>query len=415
MESISVTNDTNQNMLMGNIITENIFYPNQKKSMGSHIDNFDIIDSISVINNTNQNILMENILIMNQKKLLDLCIQNFDIIEKKSENNLTVDYVATQFDKLNFINWDLFLKLINLNTSFKDHYKGCKIQTKSLFYIADKNCYKLLTFLLKLRDNEIAWENAISPKFNIFHRIMSSRINQSDDLVIGILSKTKYGSDTIKQLLKNRDNRGKTPIDYFIQNCKETSILQALKSNYIWIDYNDVNSNNLVHWACARAQLELFDWLFTNGACMDKSNKWGKKPIHIACIKNNFQIVTTLLSMCKVNPNIMDGDCLKPIDYAVIHSDSKLVNYLIDCGIAIDDYDTFNDVVEYQNSKVIDYFLTNLPTHAGSSNVIWTLYKLIQKKHYNLMYKYFTLKLNTWLKNYEENMGDSFMEGYHID
>ena len=88
-----------------------------------------------------------------------------------------------------------------------------------------------------------------------------------------------------------------------------------------------------------------------------------------------------------------------------MRGDSDLVSYLIGRGIEFNDDDIFDDVVEYQDTKIIDYFLTTKPVDIGnSSDVLWTTYKLIQKQNYLLVRKYLGLKFNTWYDNYQNGM-----------
>jgi len=130
------------------------------------------MDTINIINNFNEKILMENLLISNQKKLTELII---DIFQNDFKNipieDLTLEFVKEHLNKQNFINWELFLRLLNLKTTFKYEYYNSKKhypETRNVnsllyifYYLVNQNysCnHKLIVFLLKLPEQLVQWD-----------------------------------------------------------------------------------------------------------------------------------------------------------------------------------------------------------------------------------------------------------------
>jgi hypothetical protein len=161
------------------------------------------MDTISIISCFNEKILIENLLILNQKKLTDLVIEIFkNDFKDIDSDDLTLEFVKEYMDKQNFINWELFLRLLNLKTIFQYEYYNSRLRypekrfVNSLLYIfhylinQNYSCnHKLIIFLLKLPEKMIYW-NFYSGPFNttILNVLFSSDdIFESNNMVLDLL------------------------------------------------------------------------------------------------------------------------------------------------------------------------------------------------------------------------------------
>ena len=159
------------------------------------------MDTINIINNVDEKIIKTNLLLLNQKKLTELVI---DIFEKDfadiDDNILTVEYVAEYMNKQNFINWELFLTLLNLKTTIQFEIYSSFITKdertcNSLMYIfyyfiiekENKN-NKLIKFLLKLPTELICW-NVYSKPYNssILNILFDKNFIKLDNEIIELL------------------------------------------------------------------------------------------------------------------------------------------------------------------------------------------------------------------------------------
>ena len=367
------------------------------------------MDTINIINNFDQNILMENILILNQKKLLDMMISLFEQI--KLDEGLSQVQIIEHINAQKFINWELFVNLINLDTLFDSG----RFNTKSLFYLVDKKSIGLLEFLLSLETGQIHWENQIFyRKSNIFHRIFYL-LNDQDKLISHILDSN---ISVIKNLLTQQDSSNKTPIDYILTRCSETVILEYLRNQFINLDWVDnLLSTNLIHITTSRNFPDLLSYLIEKQVRLENLDKYGLRPIHIACSNNNLQIVKLLVEN-NVDLNCMDNFLKTPIDYAITHGNFELIKYLISSGALLnliyEDADTFENVLDNQDSLTIDYFLSNNIIDFEQTNFPWIISKLLFKQNFKQAFKYSTIKIGILIKQSIDDASKYYIDGHYM-
>jgi hypothetical protein len=349
------------------------------------------MDSNLNINNFDQKILMENILILNQHKLLDLIIHIFEngyLSDKKLEKNYVMDYLNQQ----KFINWELFLNLINLESCFIFNNK----KYKSIFYLIENKSNKLINFLLDLSLESnlelINWNSKL--EFNNLLHIIFKKMSKNDDL-LNLLINLFLKIDKYKNLLEEKDNSNNTPIFYIISKCSESIILRFLEFNLIELDWVDNFSNTLVHYACKKNFMELFNYLVLKTIDLDKKNKEGITPLHLACIKNNFNIVKILIEK-NVNLESISSSNNKPINYAIKYGNMKLVKLLLEQDVILiyDQQKIFYEIIQYQNEDMIQYFLNNNFCNIRETNIFSTIYLYMNRNFYKQMYYYSLKKLS---------------------
>ncbi len=209
-------------------------------------------------------------------------------------------------------------------------------------------------------------------------------------------------------------------IDYYICNFSEKHIIESIKSSIIDIEWEDSESNTLVHLACKKNFEELFMLLSENERMhthMNKSNKYGITPLHSACFNDNITMVKILVSMHAADLEQMDNDYLKPYEYALITGGTELIDYLISQGAKFDDPKTIEDVIYNQESSTLDYFFTNYSHYVNSTPLIPTTIYTIKNHGLSYGLKYIGLKLGFSPVFINKNLFsgiDDYLEEYRI-
>jgi hypothetical protein len=373
------------------------------------------MDTINIINNFDQKILMGNILVLNQKKLLDGMIEMFET-NKTEFSNKSIQEIIEFIDTQKIINWELFVELINLDTNF--FYHGH--MTNSLCYLVERKSIMLLSFLLKLDKGVIRWNMRLTnSKSNILHFIFK-KLYWEEDLLSQIFNSTHFTNTDLQtnvqtnvqtNMYEQPDVNLHTPMYWIVTKSNEIVIMEAISLGLISLDWVDLNSNGLVHWACKRNFLNLFDYLLVNKVNLEQDNIQLRRPIHLACIKNNYQMVKSLVEN-NVQLERYDKEIKKPINYAIKYGDFKLVQLLLDKQVEMEN-NIIYDVIEYQNSQTIDCFLSDTPIDLSESNFIWVASKLMLRKLFTQTLSYSIIKINGWIQNYmyEQYTDNIYIEG----
>lgn len=371
------------------------------------------MNTINIIDNFDQQILMENIIISNQKNLLDMIIDIFEfgyLSDKVLDKKIVSEYLNEQ----KFINWKLFINLINLDSTFNSK-KGIQ---KSIYYLIESKSYKLLEFLLDLSlesENEIiVWDNKLNNK-NLFYIILrkfymcSNIINK----IINLIST----DDKYKLLFKEKNNVNKSAEFFAIRNCSESVILKLLNLNLISMDWTDNYANTLVHLSCKKNYVELFNWLVEKNVDLYKKNKGNRIPLHLACIKNNFEIAHKLILDEKFDQTIhIDIDLNEPIDYAIKYSDSLLVKLILEKSTNITNKKKiFYNLIKYQSEDMIEYYINNKFVYIDQTNIFWTVLLYYQKSLYKQIYLYLIKKMNLFATNCIVDFNDCYNKYFDFD
>ena len=372
------------------------------------------METINIINNYDQKIITQNILITNQKKLIDKCKNLFES-KYLDKENLLVEEVMEYMNKQIFINWDLFIDLINLD--FEIYKQGTKTKLNTLEYLIETKSSKMIEFLLNIdlnsEQNTINW---ISSNKNVFLLIFKNFysndtiLNKTIDLIIKN-NWTYFFNNSMTVL-------NKSILFYSVSKCSESVVIKMLEQNIINIDWKDNYSNNLIHWACKRNYLKLFDWIFLNypdNKLFNEANKGGRFPIHIACIKNNL-CLTKLLEEKNIIP-VVDLNSKTHIDYAVKYGSKDLVLYLL--NVYIKSYYNFNpelfyNMIFFQDEEVVEYFINNSTLNIADTNLFWTLGLCASKKYYSIIYLYGKKKSSYMLYDFIYKFTNTY-DGHIID
>ena len=378
------------------------------------------MDTINIINNFDQKILMENILILNQKKILDMIIDLFEYgylskyigIENENINenvNIDVNFIKEHINQLSYINWDLFISLMNLNSLIKS--KNNQL-TNSLFYIIEKKSVNLILFLLELDSGSelesklIDWDKTTSSKSTLTHMIFML-LNSNNKLMLKFIEK-KY--DLIKKLGNKQDSNNNTPIYYLVSRCSENIIIDSIIKDLINSNWIDSFSNSIVHWACKKKYLKLMEYLIENNFPLDTINIYEERPIHLACKKDSYEIVKMLIDK-KVDLECVDIELLKPINYAIEYGSSNIVLELL--SHVKYKLDIVPDIIYYQNEQVIKYILDNKKVSMGKTNFFIIMTNLLTRTYFSEAFEYLKIKLARWKKNNIDNTQLYYINGIY--
>ena len=376
------------------------------------------METINIINNFDSKIITENMLITNQSKLLDLIIEIFEFGDLSNQDIVLDKQIVSEYlNKQKFINWDLFLNLINLNTTcYSQHSSKSKIN--SLNYILRAKSMRLIEFLLNLtlenysgKETKLVQEEKIN-WYGAFVNIIKQMC--MNELIINKLIDLVLVDYQYKQLLNKKIYGNKTTLFYLISKCSETIILKLVENNLIQWDWEDDYSNGLVHWACKRNLTQLFDLVIKNNLNLDKRNKGGKTPLHLACIKNNIGIVKLLINK-NVGLELIDLEFNSPINYAIKYGKFVLVKLLLDQNISLgfDNRKIFYQIIKYQDETTISYFIDNNFIDIAETNWLWTLILFSSKSMYSQIFKYSKKKILSTIINYYMN-AHKYYDGHYV-
>lgn len=355
------------------------------------------METVNIINNFDQKIMAQNILITNQYKLTLECKKIFEQGDLSKEN-LSIKEAKEYLNEQKFINWNLFIDLINLDFKFYKPNTYKKLNT--LEYLIETKSHNLINFLLNvnLNNNNDTEPNLINLNtYNIFLLIFKNFYSYDEIINKTIKLIIKNGWETI--FFDNDEQTNDTILFSIVSKCSETVIIKMFESNFIQINWKDQYSNNLIHWACKRNMIELFNWVmekYPDSKLFNKQNKGGRTPIHLACIKNNLSL-TKLLEEKNIDV-CQDINSKSHIDYAIMRGDRDLVLYLLN-QYAQTDFtpEQFYEIIKYQDEKVVEYFLNYKLANVRYTNLLWTLCLCGYKKFYSQMYSYGKQKMLTLL------------------
>lgn len=370
------------------------------------------MESINIINNFDSKIIMENMLITNQSKLLELIINEFEFGYLSNKDILLDKEIVREYlNKQKFINWDLFLNLINLNTTC--YSQKTKSKTNSLNYIISFKSTRLTEFLLDLTlKNYSNGETKLVQEEQIdWTRVFVSIIRQiyMSDTIINKLIDLVLADNQYRDLLNEKIHKDKTTLFYLVSKCSETIILRLVETNLILWDWEDDYANGLVHWACKRNLTQLLDLVIKNNLNLDKTNKGGKTPLHLACIKNNIGIIKLLVNE-KVDMEQIDLVSNAPINYAIKYGKTELVKLLLDQDISLglDSSDIFYQIIKYQDVELVSYFIDTNLVDIDKTSWIWTSILFGNKSMYSQLIQYTRKKIFVSTINFFINLSNNY-------
>ena len=213
------------------------------------------METISIINSFNEKYLMENLLILNQEKIINLVIDIFENDFKDIDSdNLTLEFVKEHMNKQNFINWELFLRLLNLKTTVKffswncsNNLSGKTLLLNSLTYIfyyyleKKQTCnQKIIKFLLKLPNDYICWN---ASNLLIFNKLfMFADIFNTNNFVLDLVIKHPAFDTELWTYIDTEHES--CAVRHFLLNCKNNSTIKEIfNQGKIGIDEKIIYNN----------------------------------------------------------------------------------------------------------------------------------------------------------------------------
>lgn len=375
------------------------------------------METINIVNNNDHKIIIQNILITNQYELMIRCNKFFES-GYLAKNNLSIEETKDFFNKQKFINWDMFIELINLDFEMYDTYTKNNLNTSEDLDDVPKSP-ELIEFLLNmdlnLEQNLINWDCCNEIIFLLIFKNLCSN-DTICDKTIDLMIKNNW----IHLFTECTNIYDETILFYIISKCSESIIIKMLKQNLIDIGWKDKDSNNLIHWTCKRNFVNMFDWVFANypdNKLFEEKNNDKRTPIHIACIENNLNLTKLLEEKNQEQIVNLDSYLKTHIHYAIINGNKDLVLYLLK-KYAESDFnftpDLFYYTIVYQDEETIEYFIDNTNLNINDTNLFRTLELCIIKKHYSIMYNYSHKKSTIMTHNFLHNFFNSY-DGHCMD
>lgn len=404
------------------------------------------METINIINNLEQSILLENILILNQKKLLDLILDMFEndfgLIPSISEN-LTIDKLSEYFNNLSFINWNLFIKLINLKTPLKSYSKFGDEQHVSLIYILNKiishenYSTNLIEILLNLPKGMIDWNvknkttknNTLmillgNKKFkkntNIIKYILESNLfdesmwyeknikeenainfilNYPEEMILKAFELNKFDFNYDLIIYKNGLKKNFRPINFFIEKQYLTIVKKLFSSDLIDLKYNyDKRNTNkeifhIINTSiCWSNNLEIFKLAIEYG--LNFINPYNK---NIETEFNNWSMWNASIDFIKKEEIILF--LLK--NNAIELNNKLLTNVISNNWVNILKIYFDSNFLKSNDLDILEEF-----------NILWTTSILFYNKHYEYCSILFFKLLKTYYENLTYNLNQEYIDRY---
>lgn len=363
------------------------------------------MDTINIINNFDQNILMENILIMNQYKLTDLVINVFkDDFKNKSINELTIEYVKEYFNQLKFINWDMFIRLLNLKCVFENNFFG---QTNSLDYIIRFSIMnkftKMIEFLLGLPSNTINWYNRYG--INMIYYILSNKLFYSNENIIKMI----LNNDLINLEFWYKIIKSKTALANFLSFGTEEQILNIIRKFNFEINKSFISNGeetSIIECIIKRNFYNTLESIFENSSELNYDINMRKRIILNACETNNLDIIKLL-----IKKEFDFSDCFYENKNSLlkIKSEEVLMYLILNCNLVLSN-DIFYMAVSNNWVGIIQYYFYSKSIDWNELNYVCVIPILLSNKHFNLTKKVIANSIFTFY--YNLNYG---LEKYYID
>lgn len=196
------------------------------------------MDTINIINNFDHQILQTNLLMLNQKKLTELVINMFESdFSDIDDNVLTLEYVKEYMNKQNFINWELFLILLNLKTTIQYEIKTtCNSLMYIFYYFINQNIpnYKMIKFLLKIPSELICWNVYSKPYDSTVLNILFDKSIEDKELIDLLINNNSFN----KLWTYTNNKKCYCPLGYLLYYNKNISQIIQLFERKI-IDVNE--------------------------------------------------------------------------------------------------------------------------------------------------------------------------------
>lgn len=374
------------------------------------------MDTISIINNSNQNILMENMLIMNQQTLLDLIIDKFEEDYGNYDKELIIDEICNYFDKQNFINWDLFIRLINLETTFEYEKSDKIINIKSLIYILyeierKKYSSKLIEFLIKNSDI-IKWDiKSIFSDSYTLSILLSYNIYYKNETINKIIIETDlFGEKEWKYFNKYNISAGY----YFINYQSDENIIKAFENKKININdiVNIKTGEKIINLIIKKKLVNILEYLLDKNIIDIKTLETSDLMYDI-CISSSFNMIEMLIEK-GIDLNLYPLNLIyeyKPIYY--IQSE-KIILYLIQKEkITLDNF-IFEIGIKNNWTNIIEYYYKNNLVEWDQVYKLWTITKLALNGNYKYTCFTISLLMNNIINNLKDNLEREYILNYEV-
>ena len=339
------------------------------------------MNTINIIDNFDQNILMENILLANQKKLLDLVLRIFEQdFGEKQQDELTNNYVENYLNKMKFINWDLFIRLINLKSKI---YKFPNSIRYIIYQCSNKSNIKIIEFLLGLPKGIIQWENN-----DIYYILMTKNFYSSNFIIDKIFNSDIVNIDFwYNNYVNEQTNTIYSPISLLFISGKDEQILKIIQSTPTLFDMSKIIKSNgfdtcIIYRMVTEKYIKSLEYVFENYKEINYEIIDKKIIIYRACKTNNIDIIKLLVKYnFDFNDNMICDNNNNYNSLLEINSEEIMMYLIYNNNLTLNN-DIFYHSIKKNWIGVITYYFESNQIEWEILSYFWVLTKLTLNKHF---------------------------------
>lgn len=375
------------------------------------------MNTINIIDNFDQNILMENILLANQKKLLDFVLGIFekDFGEKKLDE-LTIEYVENYFNKMKLINWDLFLRLINLKLEIDNFPNSIRY---IIYKCSSQSSIKIIEFLLGLPKGLVHWEN-----IDIHYILRIKKFYSSNFVIDEIFNSNIVDKDFWYSEYKDeKTNTIYSSISWLFIFGNDEQILKIIQSTPTLFDMSKIIKSNgidtyIIYRMVSQKYIKSLEYVFENYKEINYEIIDKKIIIYRACEKNNIDIIKLLVKYkFDFNDNVIYNNCngYNNDNNSLLKINSEeIMLYLIYKNNLTLNNDIFYHSIRKNWIRIITYYFESNQIEWDTLSYAWVLPRLIFNKHFEFATIVFKQSIHTCHSNIYLGLELYYMDPYGL-
>ncbi|KYK61738.1 Ankyrin repeat protein nuc-2 [Drechmeria coniospora] len=126
--------------------------------------------------------------------------------------------------------------------------------------------------------------------------------------------------------------------------------------------YDDINERNCLHQATIYGKHYVLDWALGAGVAVDRTDVYGRVPLHYASLHGRLRMLEVLLDACPDTINLIDHDNFTPLIHSIIHGHLDCIEHLLARSARIDpasdsDHVPLNLACEHGSEPVVELLL----------------------------------------------------------
>jgi CDK inhibitor PHO81 len=99
---------------------------------------------------------------------------------------------------------------------------------------------------------------------------------------------------------------------------------------------DDINERNCLHQAAIYGNSFVLEYALSKGVAVDRTDVYGRVPLHYACMHGRLDMIDTLLSVAPETINLIDHDNYTPLIHCIVHKHLESVGRLLERSARLD-------------------------------------------------------------------------------